>query len=418
MNRNRAIIDLTKFMLHIILLTGLASCNNSGGLSNRTLNESSQIAELVLVGNHHVTVIGVALMKDTITLPLSYLTEELHIVKLDDSDDDSFVKESSVMIGDQYILVSGTWEVPYKLFDKNGRYITVVGGFGGGPYEYRYVYDAKLDESNNRIYLLPYMDDKILVYDLKGENLTTMPLLYRTDLFNKFHIDQIDGTISIFRPPVKTDEFTTPFCIWVQNMSGDLINGITTDLYSAGINHEHPFVNMIFNYNNTKQLDIAFSGDVPVRDTLYHYDVMNNELVPKFTVDFGNRSIPYHRYFELPNHYIGYTFEQKINKHPSGGTYRSHENPQYFIVEKATLKGSYFKLINDFFGNIEIDLLDDVFTNGYYSANHEPANLFEILENALANNEMSAEMQKKLTDLKNSIDDNSNNYILYAKLKQ
>ena len=407
-----------KLLLLLVLLTGIASCNNSGGLSNKSLNESEQVAKLIQVGSNHVTVVDAALIKDTIILPLSYLTEELHIVKLDNSNADYFVTNSSVTISDRHILVSGTWEVPYKLFDKSGRFVTVVGGFGGGPGEYQYIYDTWLDESNNRIYLLPYMDDKILVYDLKGGNLAPIPLSYRTDLFNKLNVNHIDNTIVVLRPPVTTAAFATPFCVWVQNMDGEVINSISTDLYNAGISHEHPFVNMIYNHNNTKQLDIFFrGGEAPVKDTLYHYDVANNELVPKFTVDFQSRNIPHHIYSELPKHYTGYTYEEKINRHPDGGTYRSSENPRFFIVDKTTLKGSYYKLVNDFLGNIEIDRPDRAFSNGYYRVNYEPDSLLEILRNALANNEMPAEMRKKVTDLKNSINDNDNNYIIYAKLK-
>jgi hypothetical protein len=50
--------------------------------------------------------------------------------------------------------------------------------------------------------------------------------------------------------------------------------------------------------------------------------------------------------------------------------------------------------------------------------NVDPGNLYDELEKALEpGNKLSPEMRKKLTKLKDSITDNDNNYILYAKLK-
>ncbi|MFQ9020941.1 MAG: hypothetical protein ACLR6J_05475 [Parabacteroides merdae] len=39
------------------------------------------------------------------------------------------------------------------------------------------------------------------------------------------------------------------------------------------------------------------------------------------------------------------------------------------------------------------------------------------IENALKNQDITSEMRKKLTDLQNTIDDNDNNYVMIAKLK-
>jgi hypothetical protein len=94
------------------------------------------------------------------------------------------------------------------------------------------------------------------------------------------------------------------------------------------------------------------------------------------------------------------------------------KNHKYYVLEKATLKGAYFKLKNDFLGDIEIESPFITFSDGYYAVNYEPANLLDKLENALTNKKMSVEMREKLTDLKNSINETDNNYILYAKLKQ
>ena len=86
-------------------------------------------------------------------------------------------------------------------------------------------------------------------------------------------------------------------------------------------------------------------------------------------------------------------------------------------MDKKTGKGSFFKLYNDYFGNLEIDYPSYAFSNGYYIRNIEPGNLMTDIENALKNKDITSEMRKKLTDLQNTIEDNDTNYVMIAKLK-
>ncbi|MCC8146232.1 MAG: 6-bladed beta-propeller, partial [Bacteroidales bacterium] len=138
-----------------------------------------------------LTICDVSLLEGTVNLPLSSIAGELKIVKLDDSDA-ALVKPSfgiSLEIGDKYILVNGSREIPYKLFEKKtGKFITNIGAYGQGPNEYKEVYDSQLDEENNRIYLLPWSTDKILMYDLQGNYLDPIPLCYRVTK-GKFNVD-------------------------------------------------------------------------------------------------------------------------------------------------------------------------------------------------------------------------------------
>ncbi len=165
--------------------------------------------------------------------------------------------------------------------------------------------------------------------------------------------------------------------------------------------------------NNNKELSFLILSFDARKDTLYHYDTEKNQLIPQFTIDFKNKAVNLHAYTELPNYYFGdFTEPQKIDAYHTATI-----NHKFYVIEKTTLKGAYFKLENDFLGGIEIEWPIYTFSNGYYTANYEPANLLEKLENTLLNRNISAEMREKLTDLKNSIKETDNNYILYAKLK-
>ncbi|MDR2384249.1 MAG: 6-bladed beta-propeller [Tannerella sp.] len=107
------------------------------------LQKNKKVADMVTVGSGKITVAKWSLFKDTVTLPLSFFTKELEIIKLDDKDEALILTESSVTIGDKYILMGGVnhQKVNFKLFDKTGKYLTDVGVFGQGPGEYGNISD-------------------------------------------------------------------------------------------------------------------------------------------------------------------------------------------------------------------------------------------------------------------------------------
>ena len=403
-------------------MTGIVGCDRPESSSHRSINELDKVAELVQVGNHQVTVLDFALLRDEVILPLSYLTEELRIVRLDNRDE-ALVAETGVKIGNQHILVSGTLtnRLPFRLFNKYGEFITNIGGFGQGPGEWSSSVPAwQLDEKNNRIYLMPGFQNRILVYDLSGRFLDFIPMPFRLTNMYSFYVDMENGLVTVFAPPVADDRFMPTYCAWVQNFSGEIIHGISADFIEIDLNCDSPKpIGVFSNRNNANVLDVHFFNVVTPRndnDTLYHYDIKRNELIPRFSINFGSRRIPLHVLSELPHHYIGYFFELTPCDQFRGLYYRA--SPRSVIVDKETLRGGYFRLINDFLGNIEIRYPVFALTNGYFTANLEPGTLLDKLEDALLNNEMSDEMRKNLVDIKNSIDINSNNYLLYARLRQ
>jgi hypothetical protein len=85
-------------------------------------------------------------------------------------------------------------------------------------------------------------------------------------------------------------------------------------------------------------------------------------------------------------------------------------------------KTAYYKLLNhnELFTNIVfIGWPSYAFSGDYYVRNVDPSNLKEELEKTLRSaNKLSPELRSKLTKLKDSITENDNNYILYAKLKK
>ena len=98
-------INKTLFFLGWWLVVTVVACDESGGLSYRSLDECKQVAELKKTGDHEVVACRAELIKDTVVLPLSYLTEELQIVKLENKPEAYALHGSQVIIGEQYIII-------------------------------------------------------------------------------------------------------------------------------------------------------------------------------------------------------------------------------------------------------------------------------------------------------------------------
>jgi len=323
------------------------------------------------------------------------------------------VGDDPVVIGEQYILVRGRRNNPCKLFAKDGRFITNIGAIGRGPGEYQNVYDKVLDEKNNRIYILPWSSQNILVYDLKGNVLDPVKLPMNVPK-GKFFVDPSGTTISVFALPWESSQYVA----WTQSMSGEVLNGIEAgSLAISPRNASGQFTGFnseVMSGKNTSNIDVFLFTFDARPDTLYHYDPKANKLLPRFMTNYGNSETQFFAYTELPHHYIGEFSEQKqITSNMSIAT-----NHAYFVVEKSTLKGDFYKLKNDFLGDLKIEWPTYTFSNGYYVKNYDPGDLLEDLEKALENRDLSANMRQKLTQLKNSISEKDNNYILFAKLKQ
>lgn len=61
-------------------------------------------------------------MEYTVDIPISYLTEELQVVKLDDRDEALVGRGVRTIVSDNYFLVSNKNQNPYKLFIRAGNF--------------------------------------------------------------------------------------------------------------------------------------------------------------------------------------------------------------------------------------------------------------------------------------------------------
>ena len=373
------------------------------------VDELPVVAHSVEVDGQEVTVCELGLLKDTLDLPLSYWVEDFEVVKLD-TRDEALVGQGSVLVSDNYILVGRSGNVPCKLFRRDGSYVGNVGSIGQGPGEYTMVYDMQIDEQAERIYLLPWNAKSILVYNLRGEYLSDIPLNKKYEKLivpkGTFKVDAAMNRMAVILLPFNY----LPVVAWVQDMEGNF-------LHEVPMNHlgvKPDFSNEIYSSKTPSDaLDASLFTFFELRkDTLYHLNMESGKLLPKFTLDFGQRDITLHDYHEFPGHYVvGLTNPVQVGDN----TYQT-EGESFFMVDKETRKGTFFRVNNDYLDNAPIQYMPFQFSNGYYTLNIEPAVLKERLEKGL--NNLNADRQEQMKSLLGTIGENDNNYILIGKLKR
>lgn len=394
--------------------TLLVAC--SGGKSVRydkgMLEQSSVIGHVEKVNGQDLIVCELDLLKDSLQVPLSYLTEELQIVKLA-GEDAALVGKGAVYVSDNYILIKGSANTPCKLFYKDGKFVGNVGAIGQGPGEYTMVYDIQIDEVGQRIYLLPWDADQILAYNLEGNYVRSIPLNKKYEKLRVpkgvFKVDAKNNRVAVCLLPFNY----LPTVAWVQDLEGNFLHEVPAGHFKL----QPDFSNEILANRSTDALELNIFTFFELRkDTLYHYDTENNELLPKFTLDFGGKDVGMHNYFELPHHFMTLV---AVKKEIAEGVFKS-DGKMEFLVDKESLKGSWVQLYNDYLGDMP---MGKNFAwncrDGYYAINWEPVVLIENLEKVLKENTtLDSDRRKKLETLKASIDEEDNNYILYAKLKK
>lgn len=371
------------------------------------LDDAPVVAIRTLIDGEEFIEMDPSLLKDTIFFPLSYFTEELQIVKLDDREE-ALTNAPNVFLSDNYFLTISNGSIPYKLFDKQGKYLADIGAIGPGPGEYRFIYGGSLDEANQRIYLMPFLANDLLVYDLEGNALPPVPLAYK-------------GTISTFSIQnnelvvMATPQHALSSCVWVQDFDGNLLS------YISGSNFNFEFLNTtVFSFRNEDHIDLNYWTRNPRADSLYHVDLKRRKLIPRFAANFKGDALKPHMYSEWPGYYLGDTSTiLTVTVRDEDGNVQQRkegDEPSYYIVNKNTLKGAYIVLIDDFFGGIRFEN-PFVFHGKYYSTCMDPGDLADRIEQALQSDQLTDKMRRKLTEVQANMTGDDNNYVLYAKLK-
>lgn len=397
------------YLLSLMLGGCLASC---GSASEQAIEDTwTPIAYWEVIKGDSVIVCDIDKVEPTTTIPLELIAEDYQIVKLDKEAED-FSVLSDTYVTENYIGLSSYSSAPFKLFGKDGTFLTEVGTFikegVEGQGRYKCISEAQIDEAYNRIYILPenLRDHSVLmVYDLKGMFLKEIPLAYRAGFFCKFKVDTQKGEIYIIGTDVKSE--SKDYRVWVQDMKGNLIYGIKdddkrNDDYWGNGTETHFHTEAIETFVN-----ISIFGQKK-KEFQYHWDLEERRLVPKLQTRTEELHL---MIYELPSHYI---------TEISGHALEADASTPKVILDKKTLKGSRF----DGFVTPDGLLLNhhallSKTHNGYFSLVEKESRILKRIEQT-DKSKLTKEQRKKLDQLYQQLnsDKNDDTILFMAKFKK
>lgn len=386
----------TSLLLSSVLLLGcLSACNISTQKQKALKTNDGSIATVETDGNE-LTVCDFALVKDTIDVPLSEFVEDCRIIRFENTDE-AYFKGWFINVTDKYIGVRQGGQAPFKLFDKNGKFLSNIGSVGGGPGEYDVtLYDEAIDEKNGHIFFSLFYGKKIMMYGIDGQWIKDISFPGQINK-PKIWVNE-DGSLSVVHMPFQEGE---PFAFQT-DLDGNILKQISTDASMKVSN----FDGEVFSYRNCNDFDFFHTSI----DTLFSYDAASNKLQPKFTMTFpypDNK--PIHLYYRLPNHFMITYYYWGKNGAEGGGD---------ILVDKKKQSSSHFRMYNDFYGDLPISSPGGRFYRGYFIQNLEPGQLAEQIEKHLAAGKCPSKDKKKLEELAASLDENDNNVLFVGKLKK
>ncbi len=350
--------------------------------------KNKSIAYKTNINDNEVVICPVNKVTDTIQLQLSSLIESCEVVKLQNLTDALFDQAWHTEVSDNYICIKSYGQLPAKLYDKNGQFLRNIGSVGRGPGEYSTLNGLQFNQKGDMLFLLPFGNArKILVYDVSGNHLKDIPLVFTQRKFKAFFSP--DSIITVLSMPFEND---SAIC-FQQTFAGKLIQKISPPSYLIN----QSFDGEVFTNYLTPEYDLYNTAS----DTLYHYNIEKNTLEPRFTKDFGDK-----KYFsvsrEIPGYYYFFFYNQETGS-------------KKILVDKETLDAKYFNLKNDFYGNIDAS---PVFSNGYFINNVAAITLKKQIGEALNIKDLSEEEKKKLSEFNNNLKEDDNNIIFYGRLKK
>ncbi len=338
--------------------------------------------------------------EDVIDMPLSTFIDSCRITYLE-TRDSAYVKVGNTIISENFIGIRNYGGIAFKLFDYSGKYIRDIGKIGRGPNEYSTLYCENIDEKNNSICLLPWNSNKILRYDLMGSYLEPIKLKFG---LSKAHFFIENDKLTLLNLPFSSNSKIG----YTQTINGEIVNECNATFHSL----QPDYSNEIFCSNNTVNKEFHLSRFYNrCNDTLYHYD--SGIIRPRFSVNFNPNNVPLHNYFELPLHYIAVIKSVKKDKRKT----MSANTTEIILIDKKTLKAKRIRLINDYFGDLKMDV-DYCFRNGYFINNLSAIDLKNRIKLILQKKvNLTKPDQIYLNDFIKSFDIMDNNIVFWGKLK-
>jgi len=378
----------SKFFL-IALVVGVFSCSPKGDGS----------IKIVDAGGSNMAVFNLnELRSNVVSIPLSSFVENWSMVQLDNREE-AYVGPGETTVTEKYIGVRQRGG-PYKLFDRSGKFLRDIGAIGGGPGEWNInLYDEIIDDKNELVYLAPFMRDRIMIYSTSGKLMRELIAPHRLSKPKMFLSDSI---LTVVHMPFPNDQ---AFAFQFNVNTGEMLNKLgppPTHLIAQDFNGE------LFSSRNAQGVfDIIHTNS----DTLYHFDIINNKLIPAFTMDFTTTANVWKRYFQLNKNM--FLTEVRIYNEDT----KRFEGSETVASNMISLSSSRIEVVNDFLGNISFGSIMMNSSNGYFVINMQPETLMEIIEKHIAGSSVSTSDKEALAKTLSTLKEGANNVVFIGKLK-
>ena len=336
------------------------------------------------------------LKSDIATIPLSCLVENCEIVQLE-TNDDAFFNPRFTTITDNYIgITSHGLLIPYILFTRSGKFLCTVGSVGQGPGEYRLLWDGIIDEKNGLIYLSPMGDSKVLVFNNSGKFLKNINTLHS---LNKPAINLFENVLTVIHVPFADNE---SIAYQFNINTGEVLKKLTAPSHLIGSSYDDELGS---GQNSPMIFDFAYS----YCDTLYHYDIKENKILPFFTtIDNSLEKGRWKSYFQLNNDLIVTKIFNFYDK----------ASIKTIISDLKHRSSSYVNIVNDYYGNLPVNASPVTFRNGYFVYNIQPEQLMDDIEKRLSESDCTENDRLSLEKLRSTLEEDTNNVVFIGKLKQ
>ena len=364
------------------------------------------------------------------TVNFSELMESVEIIQLDTARE-AYIVVNSLSVSDNFLLATNGKEA--KLFQRSdGKYLSNIGRRGQGPGEFNIVDGGMIDEINRRVYLSDMVADHLIAYDFKGKHLPDEAIrLPNVPSWKEVYLNENKDSVLVFVSPKEAgflvrfreriEQEEDIYVCWQQDLKGNVSQGIPADrivmpieangqnrIYVSHLSPESP----IYTY-------VVHQREVYQGDTLFHYNKNLNLFYPAYTTNFPHNNHSLILSTESPLHYYS---THQVYKEGLQKTLNNMEKCRLVQVDKKTGEARYIRLVNDYLGGLEVSAIEfrrSMKNNFVFIRYNNIWKLKEQLEEALENNRsMTASVRERITKLKDSLHEDSNDVIVLCTFKK
>ena len=318
---------MRRLFLFMTTISFLASCRNT---------QIGQLPEIVVD------------IDQTVTLPLSLITEEMTIIKLELTDESITSPEriKQILFFENYVIVVESHNI--LVFNKEGKFFHTIGSRGQGPGDYNTIRNVTIDEKDGNLYVLD-SESKILCFNLNGTLLKRTNQMQQNG-FSIYDLKIINDNLMLVVEQWRKDEKGgyKHSAIYIQNKDFQITDSCL--IRDVGFEKNsilyHSYENYLFYDNLTIYLyypDLysvdANPEQTVLRDTLYRFE--NNQLIPELKLKFKNVGINTNG-----NKFI-YLFNIYQSSRYVFAVYARNDNTYRYCFDTETKKG--YNVLNDEF---------------------------------------------------------------------